>query len=113
MKITHNEFKYSKPLKSNNLITITIGNGQKGSITLIHVDEEITHEIGKIKDQPIGSNEKLAGKFIIISAVITDHREDTDTCTLLIEINGEIFQILIDSADTKDHLLSFQTVIEF
>lgn len=113
MKITSNEIKYSKELLDENNITIIIGNGQKGAITLIHTDEHSIHKIGKITDEPIGSKTALKGKYIVISALITDHRADTDMCTLLIIINGEELPLLVDSADTKDHLLSFQTVIEF
>jgi hypothetical protein len=113
MKIITNEFKYDKELKANNTITVTVGNGQKGVITIIKQNDETFTKEGIIKDYLIGSNSELKNKIVVISSVITDIREDTDVTTLSIDINGQNFKVLTDTTEHNHALISYQTVIKF
>ncbi|MBL7889280.1 MAG: hypothetical protein JNL24_06985 [Bacteroidia bacterium] len=112
MNIKKNTLTFEKELLDENNLTIIIGNGQTGVITLIKPNGKAITKKNIIENEPIGSKDDIKNKKIIISAVITDFRDDTDLCTLQINLNAHQFEMISGDADPDDRLLSFPTVIK-
>lgn len=113
MKIITNDFEFNGLQDNQNTITVTIGNGQTGSITIFLPNGAKPAANDVIADYAIGTAAELKTKKMVISTVVSDIRPDTDAVIVSIDFNGSNFKTLSDTVEHDHDLISYQTVVKF